>query len=372
VETGHTLYMLGGQPQVLAAHTIRQLPPTPFDSRSAPPQAPGWLLAAAGYDQLVHLWRGQGGGVDSPHQVLRGARGPLYAVAISPDARSVVAGGYDTAIYLWDRVSGQLRQTFHGHTNSVYALAFHPDGKLLASGGGDGAIRLWLAPEMQEGQGSAVDGVQPVAVLQADLDVVHDLAFSPGGRLLARGGSDRLLRLWDMTQSDYPELVDARKRVQDESEEDIFGVTFSPDGSKVACCGNYLIYLIGVTNDAEPLVLRGHTAWIYAVAFSPDGEILASSGADCTVCLWEVTTGTLRAVLRGHQDTVHKVAFTPDGTTVVSSSFDGTLKFWDRQSGECVNTLRVEGPYAGVNISGLIGLTEAQKAALKALGATEQ
>jgi WD40 repeat protein len=180
-----------------------------------------------------------------------------------------------------------------------------------------------------------------------------------------------LLRLWDMTQSHYPELVEARRQVQDESEEDIFAVAFSPDGATVACSGNHMIHLLEAASGAVLRSLRHHTAWIYSVAFSPDGQILASSGADCTVCLWNVASGALRATLRGHRETVYKVAFTPDGTALVSSSFDGTIKFWDSQSGECVNTLHVEGPYAGMNITGITGVTEAQKAALKALGAVE-
>jgi WD40 repeat protein/DNA-binding SARP family transcriptional activator len=374
VETGHTLYMLRGQPRVLAAHTIRQLPSTPPDNPPGMRQAPEWLLAAAGYDQLVHLWQGQGNAVAGTHRVLHGARGPLYAVAISPDGRHVVAGGYDPTIYLWDRASGRLRQTLHGHTNCIYALAFHPDGRLLASGSGDGALRLWRLPEVEDGPGRLADvasSAQRVAVLQADLDVVHDLAFSPDGRILARGGSDRSLRLWDMTQPHYPELVDERRLVQDASEEDIFGVAFSPDGSKVACSGNHLVHIVDLASGKAPLILRRHAAWIAGVAFSPDGEILASGSADCTVCLWEVASGALRAVLRGHREIVYRVAFTPDGTAVVSSSFDGTLKFWDTQTGDCISTLMVEGPYAGMNITGVTGLTEAQKAALKVLGAVE-
>ncbi len=373
-ETGHTLYMSRGQPRVLAAHTIRQLPPTQPVNSPLTPQKPEWLLAAAGYDGLIHLWQGQGNAADSDHRVLHGAHGPLYAVAISPDGRRVVAGGYDMTIYLWDRASGQLRQTFHGHTNCVYALVFHPDGELLASGSGDGTVRLWLLPEIEDAQGSVANATfstQPVAILQADLDVVHDLAFSPDGRLLARGGSDRSLRLWDMTQPLYPELVDKRRLVQDESEEDIFGVAFSPDSSKVACSGNHLVHIIALSTGEAPLILRRHTTWIAGVAFSPDGKTLASSSADCTICLWEVTTGALRAVLRGHREIVYRIAFTADGTAVVSSSFDGTIKFWDSQTGDCVNTLRVEGPYAEMNITGVTGITEAQKTALRALGAVE-
>jgi WD40 repeat protein/DNA-binding SARP family transcriptional activator len=379
VETGQPLYMLRGQPRVLAAHTLGRLPPTQ-PARHA--SEPGWLLAAAGYDQLIHLWQGAGSQTDGTHQVLRGARGPLYAVAISPNGRNVAGGGYDRTVYLWDRASGQLRQTYHGHTNRVYTLVFHPDGQLLASGSGDGTVRLWALPVGEWSSRRGAEGVlsaQPVAVLQADLDVVHDLTFSPDGRLLARGGSDRLLRLWDMTQPHYPELIEARRRVQDESEEDIFAVAFSPDGSKVACSGNHLIQLVDLSDGAAPLRLRQHTNWIFSVAFSPDGTTLASGSADCTICLWDVSTslntsvasGTLRAVSRGHSETIYKVAFTPDGTAVVSSSFDGTIKFWDSHTGDYINTLHVEGPYAGMNITNITGVTTAQKVALKALGAVE-
>lgn len=370
VETGHLLYLLRGQPRVLAAHTLSPLPQTQLASSAT---EPGWLLAAAGYDQLIHVWQGQGHQADGTRLILRGARGPLYAVAFSPDGRSVAGGGYDRTIYLWDRASGQLRQTFHGHTNRVYTLVFHPDGKRLASGSGDGTVRLWALPEGEWSPGRGVDGfaaAQPIAVIQADLDVVHDLAFSPDGRVLARGGTDRMLRLWDMTQRDYPELVTARRLVQDESEEDILAIAFSPDGSKVACSGNHLIHLVDLQNSEAPLIMRGHTAWIYSVAFSPDGATLASS-ADSTVWLWDVASGALRATLRGHSETVYRVAFTPDGTAIVSSSFDGTIKFWNSQSSECLNTLTVEGPYAGMKINDVTGLTQAQKMALKALGAVE-
>lgn len=136
------------------------------------------LLVTGSSDQTVRVWDAATGHT-SPHRVLHGARGPLYAVAISPDGRSVVAGGYDANIYVWDRASGHLRQTLPGHTNCLYALVFHPDGRLLASGSGDGTIRLWLLPEVEDGQGRVADVAlfaQPVAVLQADLDVVHTFA----------------------------------------------------------------------------------------------------------------------------------------------------------------------------------------------------
>lgn len=145
-------------------------------------------------------------------------------------------------------------------------------------------------------------------------------------------------------------------------------MAISPDGRTI----NHLIHLVNVEGGAAPLRLRGHSHWIYAVAFSPDGTTLASSSADCTVGLWDVASGGLRALLLGHRETVFKVAFTPDGTAVVSSSFDGMMKFWNSQTGDCLHTVRIAGPYADMNITGVTGITEAQKGALKALGAVEE
>jgi WD40 repeat protein len=84
-----------------------------------------------------------------------------------------------------------------------------------------------------------------------------------------------------------------------------------------------------------------------------------------------VHAGQVCYTLEGHTGWVNSVAFSPDGQHLVSGSMDETIKVWDVRTGECLRTLRAEGPYAGMNIAGVTGITEAQKAALKALGAVE-
>ena len=76
--------------------------------------------------------------------------------------------------------------------------------------------------------------------------------------------------------------------------------------------------------------------------------------------------------LQGHSDSVRAIGFNPDGTIIASGSADETIKVWDVKTGECLKTLRTERPYEGRNITGVTGLTEAQKATLKALGAIEE
>jgi WD40 repeat protein len=92
---------------------------------------------------------------------------------------------------------------------------------------------------------------------------------------------------------------------------------------------------------------------------------------DQTVRLWEVPTGQSLKTLAGHTNWIWSVAFSPDGSLLASGSVDATVKLWDVQTGECLKTLQPERPYERMNITGATGLTKAQKAALKALGAIE-
>src|SRR5829696_4984619 len=112
---------------------------------------------------------------------------------------------------------------------------------------------------------------------------VNDVAFRPGGELLASASDDRTVRLWDVE-------------------------TGKPHG--------------------EPL--KGHTKWVNDVEFSPDGELLASASADKTVRLWDVATGKQRGEpLYGHSGSVNGVAFSPDGELLASASNDETVRLWD-------------------------------------------
>ena len=86
--------------------------------------------------------------------------------------------------------------------------------------------------------------------------------------------------------------------------------------------------------------VRAHTGWVSAVAFSPDGKSLVSSGTDGIVKLWDVATGQVRAALQGHKGSVHGLAYSPDGKTVASSSHDGTIKLWDVATGQTRATLK--------------------------------
>ena len=128
----------------------------------------------------------------------------------------------------------------------------------------------------------------------------------------------------------------------------VSAVAFSPDGKTLASASyDRTVKLWDASTSALLQTLEGHSNFVSAVAFSPDGQKLVSASYDRTVKLWDVSTSALLKSLEGHSSSVNTAVFSPDGKILASASEDKTIKLWDTKLGVASATL--EGHSASVN-----------------------
>lgn len=318
----------------------------------------GQTLVSGGADQLVKVWNASDGRCINS---FRGHTDMVRSVAYSPQGNTLASGGADRTVKLWNISDGRCLRTFNGHMNWVISVAYSPDGRTLASASLDQTVRLW---DISTGQ--------CLNVLQAHKTLALSVTYSLDGHILASGGADHQVRLWDRQTGQCIKVLQGHNNW-------VFCVVFSPDGQTLASGSiDRTIRIWDIRTGQCLSILQGHASWVNSLAYSLDGHILASSGLDGTVRLWDVHEGQCLRVLQEHTRWVLSVAFTtgerfsPDLSQVLaSSSDDQTIRFWNIEKGECLKILRSERPYEGMNITGAVGLTEAQKVTLKALGAVE-
>ncbi len=185
----------------------------------------GKTLATGELDNTARLWDVTN--PSAPRQLgdpLEGHNGAVASVAFSRDGRILATASFDGTVRLWDTGDPAHHQFFTSpQTGSLYAVAFSPDRKTLASGD-DGTVRLWDVAGRQLGD-----------PLQGHNGVVYTVAFSPDGKTLASGGSDHTVRLWDVTDPAHPRRLGAP--LQGHADQPVSSVAFSPDGKTLASGG---------------------------------------------------------------------------------------------------------------------------------------
>jgi WD40 repeat protein/serine/threonine protein kinase len=339
----------------------------------------------------------------------RGTVDKLTAASLSPDGALLAWGDASGSIHLLNTLNAQVVREVDGHKKKILALAFSPDCQALVSASEDETVRLWnpatgaqrASLASKQGHWSFGLAVAPkgrAVTLRSDSgDILvwypesgkkrvvaaprrASVAFAPDGRTLAIGMTDlfrlqasrtvrqgkststnsslslRDDRLHTRSYADFLKIVDVatgQERVLRGHTAGISCLAFSPDSRLLATASDDMsVRLWDVGSAKESFALLGHVDGVSALSFAPDGSFLVTGSQDGAVKRWDLTALTEKNILTGNGGWIVALAFSPDGTTLVSAStgktgasisFRGEMKLWDTASGQELATLPAEG-----------------------------
>lgn len=234
----------------------------------------------------------------------------IRSVAWHPDGRRLAVGYWDGRIIVWDAESATRLWERQAHRDIVHAVAWAPGGSLLASSSKDGTLQL------RRDSGEAVD-----TGWRHDGSVLS-VSWAPAGTRLVSGSADRTVRVWDATDASF-------RRTLPGHADYVQSVAWSPDGRYIASGSNdQTIRLWDSVSEAGHWQATGHSGIVKALTWKPGGALLASGGFDRTVRLWDVPGRRPMGALWGHAGVVASVSFSRGGALLASKATDETVRLW--------------------------------------------
>jgi WD40 repeat protein/serine/threonine protein kinase len=331
----------------------------------------GQTLVTTALDKTMHL---RDAATGREKATLGAATTPVASLAFSRDGKTLASGNSDGTVRLWNAKTGQLQATFMGHVNLVTSVVLALDGRTLASASGDGVIKLWdaattLGPRLtpvergvlaltftQDSKAAVLDrGATihffdpPTGKKQRSLGLgksrggFRSGALAPGGGIAAFIDADNNALLFDSTSGKELHRIKMGDGFND-------ALAFSPN-AQVLAVGRGLrnksfevvsgeVVLWDAVTGMQRATLKGHSDRVVSLAFSPDGQTLASGSDDQTVKLWNVAEGKEIATIRGHNKGVLAVAYSRDGSKLATAGGD-TLSIREAATGKVLQTFRI-------------------------------
>jgi RNA polymerase sigma factor (sigma-70 family) len=236
----------------------------------------------------------------------------VRSLAFSPDGTLLAAGKGRTGLGLWDVATGRRRSGFAGESFDVRCLAFSPDGKHLAvCCERDPAVHFYK-----------VEDQKPAGKLLAHEGSVFACGYSPDGKLLATGGQDKTVSVWELDQQKAVHRFSVADAVTD--------LLWTPEGKHLVASTKSHVTVWEVGTGAKVHHLTQDMNDWRSLSISPDGRRLVSAGT-----VWDITSGELLCECKGH--TAGGTAFAPDGKSVALAGYSGAILFFDPQTGQVLS-----------------------------------
>ena len=245
--------------------------------------------------------------------VRTGSDSASWSAAFSPDSRLLATASADGTVHLWNTETGRVHGPTMQHYRGVWTVAFSPDGKLLASGSEDMTVRVW----------EVATGHLHCEPLEHD-SRVSKVVFSPNGKLLATSTARPTIRLWKTDTWELHQMpFEGIRRLHNVD----IDMAFSPDGNLLGTTSlgstTSTAQLWDTTTGQLHCEHLSHKGRVLAVAFSPDGKLVATGSADQTVQLWDVSTAEPYGPPLYCQAQIRSIAFSPDGKFLATCVAEG-------------------------------------------------
>ena len=292
-------------------------------------------IVAAGRGNQLHLYKGTGDFIKTlvdPN--LKTADGKpavaahislVESLAFSPDGKTLVTGAYQE-LKFWDADKGELKQTVVGFADRVVAVAYSPDGKYIATGGGaateDGEVKLLDAA------GKVLLDMKPT-----HSDTVFGVSFSPDNTKLATCGADKFVKVWEMPSGKFLKSFEGHTH-------HVLDVGWKPDGKFLASGGaDNNVKVWDYEKGEQARTINAHTKQVTRLVFVGKTPTFLTASGDTSVKLWNVDNGGNQKSYAGGTDFQYAVAASPDGKLVAAGGEEGAVRLYNGDSAAIIKTL---------------------------------
>lgn len=271
--------------------------------------------------------------------IARLGKGYIRGMTYSPDGTQMAVSTYN-GVWIYDARTGEQLNLLTGKQGEHYvSAAYSSDSKTIVTGGVDGTVQLW---NTRTGK--------TIKKFKCPEEYIGYIKYSPDGQTIAIKGPENTIELWNARTGKHLKSLSGHEKPTDRYEGHpdvtISSYAFSPDSKTIVSGGGDKTVRLWNAHTGENIkTLTGHTETVVAVAFSPDGRTIMSASRDKTVRLWDAHTGEIINTLTGHKDIIVSAAYSPDGTTIISAGWDGMLHRWNAQTGQPLKTFEL---YTGV------------------------